>query len=47
MKVLQLNRIDVTRYPIGHRIYGWLGSKGFHVEINGDRLFMVRAIKRR
>lgn len=42
MKVQQLNKIDVTRYPIGHRIYGWLGRGGFHVKIQGDRLFMVR-----
>lgn len=46
MKVLPLNKIDVTRYPIIHPIYTWLFSHGYVPSQEGDRLFLVRQIKK-
>lgn len=44
MTIQSLNRVDVTRYPIGHMIYSWLCSHGYRVKIYGDRLFLVRQL---
>jgi len=39
-----LNRVDCTHYPIGHMIYSWLVGNGYHVENEGDRLYLVRSL---
>ena len=46
MKVLSLNRIDVTRYRIGDTIFSWLMPRGYTVDYdyNHNRVYLVRSL---
>lgn len=43
MKILPLNKIDVTRYRVTDPGITWLISCGYHIEFDGRRVFMVRS----
>ncbi len=44
MKILPLNKIDVSRYHSTHPGILWLVSHGYRFKFDGTRVFMVRNV---
>ncbi len=44
MKVLPLNKINVTRYHATHPGIIWLVANGYRAKFDGTNVFMVRPV---